>query len=72
MSILLTDDGFKISVLGTDFGIEALEGANLIATKNLSLDELLKVETLYNAKVDEELIIPLKEKYPSLFEEPNH
>jgi hypothetical protein len=52
MSILLTDDGFKISVLGTDFGIEALEGANLIATKNLSFDELSKVETLYKAKVD--------------------
>jgi hypothetical protein len=28
------------------------------------------VETLYNAKLDEELRLPLKAKYPSLFEGP--
>jgi hypothetical protein len=28
------------------------------------------VRTLYNAKLDEELLIPLKEKYPALFEVP--
>jgi hypothetical protein len=28
------------------------------------------VKTLYNAKLDEELLTPLKEKYPALFEEP--
>jgi hypothetical protein len=29
------------------------------------------VKTLYNAKLDEELLIPLKEKYPALFEVPD-
>jgi hypothetical protein len=29
------------------------------------------VKTLYNAKLDEELLIPLKEKYPDLFEKPD-
>jgi len=29
------------------------------------------VRTLYNAKLDEELHIPLKKKYPALFEKPD-
>lgn len=40
-------------------------------TKNLTVEQLSKAKTLYNAKLDEELLIPLKEKYPSLFEKPN-
>jgi hypothetical protein len=28
------------------------------------------VRTLYDTKLDEELLIPLKEKYPALFEVP--
>jgi len=28
------------------------------------------VKTLYNAILDYDLLIPLKEKYPALFEEP--
>jgi hypothetical protein len=28
------------------------------------------VKTLYKTKLDEELLIPLKKKYPTLFEEP--
>jgi hypothetical protein len=28
------------------------------------------VKTLYDAKLDEQYLIPLKEKYPALFEEP--
>ena len=47
-----------------------LEKANLEETYGLSIDQLSKVKTLYNAKLDEELLIPLKEKYPALFEEP--
>jgi hypothetical protein len=31
-----------------------------------------KVKTLYNAKLDEELDIRLKEKYPILFEKPDY
>jgi hypothetical protein len=33
-------------------------------------DPLSKVKTRYNAKLDEELLTSLKEKYPALFEEP--
>jgi uncharacterized protein YjbI with pentapeptide repeats len=47
-----------------------LEGTNLEGTKNLTVDQLSKVKTLHNAKLNEELLIPLTEQYPSLFEEP--
>jgi uncharacterized protein YjbI with pentapeptide repeats len=52
-----------------------LEGAYLVVTnlkgaQNLSIFQLSKVKTLYNAKLDNELLMPLKEKYPTLFEEP--
>jgi hypothetical protein len=38
--------------------------------KNLSIDRLSKVKTLYKTKLDQELEKPLREKYPALFEEP--
>ena len=41
--------------------------ANLTGAFNLSIDQLSKVRTLYNAKIDEELLIQLKEEYLSLF-----
>ncbi len=47
-----------------------LQGANFEEAHHLSIDQLSKVITLYNAKLDEELLIPLKEKYPSPFEKP--
>ncbi|MHB8103192.1 MAG: pentapeptide repeat-containing protein [Methanosarcina sp.] len=47
-----------------------LIGANLKGAENLKVDQLSKVKTLYDAKLDDELLIPLKEKYPALFEEP--
>jgi uncharacterized protein YjbI with pentapeptide repeats len=47
-----------------------LEGANLNGAKNLTVNQLSKVKTLYNAKLDEELEKPLREKYPDLFKEP--
>lgn len=48
-----------------------LEKTNLRKAKHLSLDQLSKVKTLYNAKLDKELEIPLREKYPALFEKPD-
>jgi proteasome lid subunit RPN8/RPN11 len=50
---------------GADF-----EGANLKGALNLSIEQLSEAKTLYNAKLDNELLIPLKEKYPALFEKP--
>jgi proteasome lid subunit RPN8/RPN11 len=50
---------------GADF-----EGANLKGALNLSIEQLSEAKTLYNAKLDDVLLIPLKEKYPTLFENP--
>jgi BTB/POZ domain-containing protein KCTD9 len=52
---------------GVDFHKAKLEEANLCKAKNLSLDQLSRVKTLRNAKLDEELLIPLQEKYPPIF-----
>ena len=57
---------------GANLGGVNLEGANLEGTKNLSLNQLSRVKTLFNAKLDEELFIPLKKKYPALFEKPDY
>jgi len=70
---------------GVDFGGAELEGAtfeganlkganfygaNLTKTEYLTNDQLSKVETLHAAKLDDYNLIPLKEKYPALFEMP--
>ena len=55
----------EANLKGADF-----EGANLKGVKELTIDQLSKVKTLYKAKLDDELLITLKEKYPSLFEKP--
>jgi len=47
-----------------------LEGADLREAQGLTIDQLSKVKTLYNAKLDPELEEPLRKKYPALFEEP--
>jgi uncharacterized protein YjbI with pentapeptide repeats len=52
-----------------------LQGANFVGTnlegaQDLSFFQLSKVKTLYNAKLDEELLMLLKEEYLALFEEP--
>lgn len=44
-----------------------LERTNLTGTLTLSIDQLSKVRTLYNAKIDEEFLIQLKEEFPFLF-----
>jgi uncharacterized protein YjbI with pentapeptide repeats len=46
------------------------EGANLKGALNLSIEQLSEAKTLYNAKLDDKLLIPLNEKYPTLFEKP--
>jgi uncharacterized protein YjbI with pentapeptide repeats len=47
-----------------------LKGADLEGTRNLSFDQLSRVKTLYDTKLDKELLISLKEKYPALFAVP--
>lgn len=71
----------RIYLRGTDFrganfegadlqGVN-FQGADLRETEKLTIDQLSKVKTLYDAKLDDELDIPLKEKYPALFEKPD-
>lgn len=50
-----------------DFHKAKLEEVNLCKAKNLSLDQLSRVKTLRNAKLDEELLIPLQKKYLLFF-----
>ena len=47
-----------------------LKRANLKGVNELTIDQLSKVKTLYNAKLDDKLLIPLKDKHPVLFERP--
>src|SRR5271157_6540226 len=44
-----------------------LEGANLRGAFNLSIDQLSKVRTLYNVKLDEKFLIQLKEEFSFIF-----
>jgi len=45
-----------------------LEGADLKGAKNLTIEQLSEVKTLYNAKLDDELRESLKNKYPDLYD----
>ena len=49
----------KVNLEGSNFRWANLEGAKL--------EQLSKVKTLHDAKLDEELLIKLKEKFPFLF-----
>lgn len=48
-----------------------LEGTNLKGAKNLTINQLSKVFSLYNAKLDEKLEIPLRDNYRALFDKPD-
>ena len=41
---------------------------DLTKAEHLTLNQLSKAKTLYETKLDEKLLIPLKRKYPALFE----
>ena len=53
---------FMADLKGTNF-----EGANLKGILNLSIDQLSTARTLYNVKLDEGVLIQLKEEFPFLF-----
>jgi hypothetical protein len=46
------------------------EGANLKHVIDLTIEQLSKVKTLYNANLDPELMEQVEEKYPHLLDEP--
>jgi uncharacterized protein YjbI with pentapeptide repeats len=64
------EDFEEANLDGANFEGANLEGANLKGVNELTIDQLSKVKTLYNAKLDDKLLIPLKDKYPVLFERP--
>jgi BTB/POZ domain-containing protein KCTD9 len=47
-----------------------LEGANLEGVHGLIIEQLYRVKSLYEAKLDPELMEQVKEKYPHFLEEP--
>ena len=48
----------------------SLEGANLEGSKNITVELLSNVNTLYTAKIDPQIIEGIKRKYPHLLEQP--
>ena len=53
-----------------DLGCANLCEANLTQVKNLSINQLSKAKTLYEAKLDPELKKQVREKYPHLLKKP--
>ncbi len=47
-----------------------LSDADLTQVKNLSINKLYKVKTLYEAELDPELMEQVKDKYPHLLKKP--
>jgi BTB/POZ domain-containing protein KCTD9 len=62
---------YKADLQLANFYRADLKEANLVRAHHSSIDQLSKVKTLHNTKLDEEILIPLKEKYPALFEKPS-
>ncbi len=57
-------------LLSTFFEEADLRDANLKEVKNLTIEQLAGAKTLYQAKLDPELIKRIKKNYPYLLEEP--
>lgn len=65
-------DFTEADLQGANFEMTFLGGSNLKGVKNLTVEQLSKAKTLYNAELDEELLIPLKETHSTLFEKPDY
>ena len=53
-----------------DLSCAYLRGAELTQVQNLSIEQLSKVKTLYEAELDPKLMKQVRKKYPHLLEEP--
>ncbi|MBT6053256.1 MAG: pentapeptide repeat-containing protein [Candidatus Scalindua sp.] len=60
----------KANLQGADLGKSDLGNANLERVKHLTIEQLSKVKTLYQADLDEGLMDQAIEKYPHLLDEP--
>jgi len=61
----------KANLFGADLSGADLSKASLYGAKNLTIDQLSTVKTLYKAKLYPRLEEELREKYPALFEKPD-
>ena len=52
--------------------INNLKGFNLKRASNLTIEQLSKMQTLYNIKLDKELFISLKKEYPAFLKNFNY
>ena len=60
----------KANFEGVNLERANLMAANLTGARNLTIEQLCKVKTLYNVNLEKKLQIPLKENYPALFDVP--
>jgi uncharacterized protein YjbI with pentapeptide repeats len=56
----------------TNLRVADLRGASLKGAKNLTIEQLSKVYTLYKAELDADLLEQVKKGYPHLLEEPKY
>lgn len=56
--------------MGANLQDAELRAANLEKVENLTFEQLSKAKSLYQAKLDPELMKQVKEKYPHLLEKP--
>ena len=61
----------EANLKGASFKEANLARTDLTRAEHLSLNQFSKVKTLYETKLDEKFLIPLRRKYPALFEEPD-
>lgn len=59
----------EANLKGATFFNSILQGADLLGAKNLSIEQIFEVKTLYMAKLDPPLMEQIKEQYPNLLRE---
>ena len=70
-SFLEKADLSNTNVLNAKFDSASLQEADLMNCKNLTVEQLEKVFTLYNAKLNPEIEKRLRDTHPHLFEDPS-
>ena len=69
-SILLEANLIGATLWGAHLQGANLQGVDLRKAKNITIEQLSKVKTLYKAKLDPEIEEQIREKCPHLLEEP--
>ena len=69
---LYSADLRNANLSGANLSGACLSEANLSEVLGLNIEQLSKVETLYKAKLDPELMEQVKDKYPHLLKKPEY